>query len=91
MDKPYIHTYCVLKISQKKLSQTALAALCGCSISVINQIITGKRTSARVQEKIAKNLDHSSWQELVASAYEFSKYISNIDQNLRNIDKRRMA
>ena len=91
MDKPYIHTYCVMKISQKKLSQTALAAFCGCTVPAINQILTGKKSSDRLQEKIAKNLDHSSWQELVASAYEFSKYISNIDQNLRNTDKRRMA
>jgi transcriptional regulator with XRE-family HTH domain len=91
MDKPYIHTYCVYKISQKKLSQTALAAMCGCSVAAINQILTGKKSSSRIQAKIAQYLGHSSWLELVASAAEFAKYISNIDKHLKDCKERRIV
>ncbi|MGD1818242.1 MAG: helix-turn-helix domain-containing protein [Pleomorphochaeta sp.] len=86
MGNSNLHTYCVMKISQMKLSQTALAALCGCSVPVINQIITGRRTSERIQGKIAKHLNHSSWDELVQTSELFGSFILKADLKVKEIN-----
>ena len=85
MDNATLHTYCVMKISQNKLSQTALAAICGCTVQTINQIITGRKKSARIQAVIAQYLDHSSWEELEKTSEIFGSFVFKADEKIKEI------
>lgn len=61
-----LHTYIMLELSKRGLSQTLVAKMCGCSVQFINLIITGRRTSTEIQNRLAINvLGHRNWNHLV--------------------------
>lgn len=76
--KTYIHTYAMLLMSERGLSQTALAERAGVSLVTVNQILLGRRVSARVQESIAISLGFSNWESLESAAAHFSELFSSI-------------
>lgn len=72
IDSP-LHTYITILISQRKLSQTFLAEVCGVSPAMVNQVIKGTRKSEALQETIAQILGFRSWNALFCAAYEFQE------------------
>lgn len=62
--KSHIHTYAMLLLGDRKLSQTRLAELCSCDVSMINRILLGTKTSMAIEAKIASALGFRSWKEL---------------------------
>ena len=70
-NKPYLHTYCVYRISRIGTSQAAIAQKCNCTPTTVNQIIRGNRTSAALQLKIAILLGFDSWKSLDIAALLF--------------------
>lgn len=78
MMKGYIHTFVVLRLSKMKLSQLKLAEQCGCSVTLVNLILTGRKISAPVQARIAENLGFPDWNMLEKSAAEFAPLLDVI-------------
>ena len=70
--KTYIHTYVMLLLRDKGLSQTALAIDAGCSLQAVNQVLLGKSESAQIKSLIAHTLGYDSWQRLSDAALFFS-------------------
>lgn len=70
--KTYVHTYVMLLLRDKGLSQVSLAEKAACSAPAINQILLGKRVSARIQQDIAEALGYPSWKRLDDAALFFS-------------------
>ncbi len=54
----------MLLLGDRHLSQTRLAEVCECDVSMINRILLGTKTSAAIELKIAKELGFRSWREL---------------------------
>lgn len=76
--KPYIHTYVVLVLGGKGLSQTELARRIGCSLPALNQVLLRKTVAKDLQEKIAHALDFPSWEELENKAEWFSELFTSM-------------
>ncbi len=76
--KTYLHTYAMLLMGERGLSQTALAEKAGVSVVTVNQILLNRRVSARVQELIATSLGFSSWGELDSAALHFSDLFASM-------------
>lgn len=76
MHKPYIHTYCVLMLGDRGISQSSIAAKLGTSITIVNQVLLGRKTSAKVQQAIAEAIGLSSWSEIEERALLFADLLS---------------
>ncbi len=76
--KTYVHTYSMLLMGELGLSQTALAAKAGVTVTTINQILLGKRVSASVQQVIAESLGFESWALLDNAAIHFSDLFASM-------------
>ena len=76
--KTYIHTYVMLLLGERNLSQTALAAKAGTSVQLINQVLLGKKISAPAQLVIAATLGYESWQALESAALLFSDLFASM-------------
>lgn len=76
--KTYIHTYSMLLLGERNLSQTALAAKAGTSVPLINQVLLGKKTSAPAQAVIATALGYESWEALDSAALLFSDLFASM-------------
>ncbi|AEC02056.1 helix-turn-helix transcriptional regulator [Parasphaerochaeta coccoides] len=76
--KSYIHTYTVLILGEKGLSQTELARRIGCTPPALNQILLRKTVARDLQEKIARALNFTSWEELENKAEWFSELFSSM-------------
>ncbi|PKL14781.1 MAG: hypothetical protein CVV52_00315 [Spirochaetae bacterium HGW-Spirochaetae-8] len=70
--KTFIHTYAMLLLRDRGLSQTKLAEMAGCTVTTINQILLGKRVSGPVQMVIAQALGYPTWIFLAEAAERFS-------------------
>jgi hypothetical protein len=60
---------------QMKLRQITaedIATFCVVSTPFVNQVVWGKRTSARIQKQIATSLGYSSWLELLSTRKEIA-------------------
>ena len=73
--KPYLHTFCVYRISRMGTSQSAIAMKCNCTPTTVNQIIRGNRTSAALQLQIAALLGFRNWDVLERTARMFQTYL----------------
>jgi len=71
--KSHIHTYAMLLLGDLRLSQTRLAELCSCDVSMINRILLGTKTSLAIEAKIATTLGFKSWKELERAAEYFQE------------------
>lgn len=76
MNKPYIHTYCVLMLGDRGISQTSIAANIGVSMEMVNQVLMGKKISTKVQQAIAEAIGLSSWQDVEERALLFADLLS---------------
>ena len=76
--KTYVHTYVMLLLGERNLSQTALAAKAGCAVQAVNQVLLGKSVSTHVQSVIATSLGYESWQALDSAALIFSDLFSSM-------------
>lgn len=76
--KTFVHTYVMLLLRDRNLSQTALAEKYGCSLQAINQVLLGKSDSAQIKAHIAKTLGYDSWQRLSDAALFFSDNFSTM-------------
>lgn len=74
--KTYIHTYSMLLMRDRGLSQTRLAQMAGCTVPMINQILLGKRVSGPVQMVVAQALGCPTWDALSDAAESFSQFFS---------------
>lgn len=70
-----LHTYIVLELSKRGLSQAIVARMCGCSAQFINMIITGRKTSSEIQKRLALVLGYKSWNHLAWAAMRFQAAI----------------
>lgn len=84
-----IHLYCVYRLSQMGLSQTAIAHKTQVSVPVVNQVIRGVRTSKKIQGAIATTLGHNSWSELEQTAILFQS-LASMTFNKPKSPKRRL-
>lgn len=96
MNKPYIHTYCMLMLGDRGISQTRLAKDIGVSMEMVNQVLMGKRTSAKVQKAIAHAIGLTSWAEVEERAARFSELFSTMKNTPKSAyasktPKRRLA
>lgn len=73
---PALHTYIVFRLGQLEISQTAIAALAGVSAPLVNQVITGRKGSEKVQAVLMHILGFRSWDKLVSEAYRFQAYVA---------------
>lgn len=72
-----LHTYVVVLLSQRRISQTLAARICGCSVQFFNAVIFGRRRSAEVQRRIAVDLlGFRSWDQLEWHALAFQNRIA---------------
>lgn len=76
--KTYIHTYAMLIMGEQGKSQTSLAAKAGVTLTTVNQILLGRRTSAAVQHSIAQQLGFMDWGHLDDAAYRFSALFASM-------------
>ena len=76
--KTYVHTYAMLLMGEKGLSQTALAAKAGCSVPFVNYILLGKRVSAPVQNVISVTLGYRDWDDFTNAALHFSDLFASM-------------
>lgn len=76
MHKPHIHTYCVLMLGDEGVSQSSIAAKLGTSVTMVNQVLMGKKTSAKVQQAIADAIGLPSWKEVEERAALFADLLS---------------
>lgn len=76
--KTYIHTYVMLLLGERNLSQTALATKAGTSVPLINQVLLGKKMSAPAQLVIATTLGFESWASLDSAALLFSDLFASM-------------
>lgn len=76
MNKPYIHTYCVLMLGDRGISQTSIANRIGVSMEMVNQVLMGKKTSAKVQQAVAEALGLPSWGKVEERALLFADLLS---------------
>ncbi|MGD1832523.1 MAG: hypothetical protein ACPKOP_04170 [Sphaerochaetaceae bacterium] len=77
----HIHTYAMLLLRDHKLSQTRLAEICECDVSMINRILLGAKTSAAIQKKIAKTLGFNSWKQLEHASEDFQRMFVQLRQH----------
>lgn len=78
--KSHVHTYAMLLLGDRKLSQTRLAQLCGCDVSMINRILLGTKTSMAIEAKIASELGFKSWKALEREAEFFQQMFVSMHQ-----------
>lgn len=72
-----VHTYIMVMLSQKSISQTLAARICGCSVQFMNMIIRGARRSWEVQDRFATLvLGLHSWEELEWRALAFQEEVA---------------
>lgn len=95
--KTCIHTYAMLLMGEQGKSQTSLAAAAGVTLTTVNQILLGKRTSAAVQHVIAQELGFNDWAHLADASDRFSDLFKNMynrptqrptKQEASDVDKR---
>lgn len=74
-----LHTYVVLLLGQKRMSQTMAARICGCSVQFLNMVITGRRRSQEIQTRFPRDiLGLHSWDELEWRALAFQEKIAQL-------------
>ncbi len=78
LKKTYIHTFAMLLMGEKGLSQTGLAEVANVGVPFLNQVLLCKKTSAPVQEVIATSLGFENWKRLDQAALLFSDNFSNM-------------
>lgn len=65
------YTFIVYRLGKMGVSQASLAARLGITPAYINMVIQGKRSSADVQEKLAKEIGFSSWSAMRNAVSDF--------------------
>lgn len=72
-----LYSYVQLLLSDRRMSQKTLADLCGCSLSAVNQVLTGRKHYAIVESCIARNLGYGNFQQLQESADVFHDWFAS--------------
>ncbi len=68
-----IHTYLVVEMAKRHLSQTLVAAMCGATPQMFNMVIRGVKKSAQLQLKIANLFGFPNWDLLYQAALKFQE------------------
>lgn len=67
-------------ISRRRGSEAQIAALAGCSFAMVNYVVWGLKTSARIQLAIADYLGFGSWADLKNGQ---KKFMESFPANLK--------
>ncbi len=65
-------------LSRKKISQNSIAQKLGVTHQAVNSVIWGIRTSARIQQEIAKAIGFASWDDAMAYIPVFEAHFNEI-------------
>lgn len=72
-----MHTYVMVCLSQRRLSQTAAARICGCSVQFLNAVIMGRKRSQEIQHRFATLvMGARSWDDLEWRALAFQEHVA---------------
>lgn len=73
--KAAVHTFIVYKLSRAGIPQASLAREFGVSPAMINYVITGRKQSPELQQKIARRMGFEDWASLEKAAGYFQEVV----------------
>lgn len=82
-----IHTYIMVNLSRRHISQVLAARICGCSPQFLNRVIMGRGTSREIQNRFATLvLGLRSWEELEWRALSFQDTVAKTMDDIPSSD-----